>query len=1077
MKFITRKFITLSSALIFGGIAVVTFALFVKNKPLQEKISNFNVSSNVDYKSWAKDRVNAANQQGKKRITRHLAATSNNDQELAAVKLTIPNPKDPSNPKPAISISGVPIYRYGRSIFAIDDNEKKQKSNKFYDLGNRLGAAQMLARILQVAGYRPQKAAQNPGYTVSAKDAIDYVGKFLNENQPFYGPTLSFNPISILNELSDNDYFRNQSYYDDRAFNNDGAAVPEIGLVNLFGDTLDLFLRKNYSPNSLEKTLSEDTKWANALNNVIISDGHNPMNTNFLFNFSSETKVALTLLMQDFFAANNEQGQFAQSYIYQQLTKQENSNLVFEVLGDVKEIEKNYAKYMQKLAISMIQNLKFSLLKLSNVQITKLTLANNKYKGNNQVLYGPRLTNSSSTKGYKKNIYDAFKNEVLTNETAQKRIFGYLKDDTKTFLSNIELGALMEDEYSGFEQAKNEYKTVGQFVYHPTYTLRSCSEVIIGSNPLSFSLISFNLPFTPVLFNPKTGIYEQDGVITDKLSVVGSHTGPYTDHNQDDIVVVSKNSTGKADQIVFVNKWFKNSFSIKDDYYAADSNKIASQSSSNLQTSPSYQQKEFQSYLIKNKSQGMNIFTSQFYYVIRALAEQQINFYNDVNNQTKLMDKDHDPFEETTINKFRLDNLMQNVYTSFTNQSRAKVLYYLDKDDKEVLESEPQKIVFDNKNQTPKTSKIFDYAANSLANAYTFYSICLEIFKNVSDFASANPEYNKLGTKQGIMHWTSIDDFNEAFIFYMVQLGGSRRYVFKDSYLSQYNTQLSTVQVNRYAGADSLTLDGKRFAYQPKLDYLNDINGLFSYGRYEGVVNTIASLLNYPFGQQEFYNNYEDGQKTTKIAQQEVIDLSSSFFYHLSVIQKYHQINLFGENGQLTETGEKFIKVYEQEVLGSKYFLSQLLFNSGVDGFGNMFGYLKANEKIDSITNQLTHKTLESFTIQPDVKWSSQLGRLDNQTFNLNGNEKSINEQKSWVIPGFSFGIFKNTDFIANQNLTSTINPIKFNSKSLLDISLVNHFFALPNGTSKLFSPIEFQYNQAKKEIAILINKNWLIPN
>lgn len=236
MKFKQRKYMTIGLAIGFGFLVILSFGLFVKLKVPQEKIPDLNNKSLVDYKQWADKRIEASEN-----------STSNtaNSGDLQAVKLQVSSNKNGVTKKiDAASISGTPIYQYGRAIFSIDDSDLQKKISKqadLYDNSYQLSAANMIARILQVAGYRPPAQASNTSYTVTKQDALNYIGKFLNENQPFYGPTLSFNPISIVNDLSWDNYYRNMSYFDDNFSTPGYASSPMIAITNLFGDTLDFF--------------------------------------------------------------------------------------------------------------------------------------------------------------------------------------------------------------------------------------------------------------------------------------------------------------------------------------------------------------------------------------------------------------------------------------------------------------------------------------------------------------------------------------------------------------------------------------------------------------------------------------------------------------------------------------------------------------------------------------------------------------------------------------------------------------------------------------------------------------------
>lgn len=1064
LKFKTRKILFSAAAIAAGaGIVGAVFG-YIFTKPKATNDAMFYNPSSLNYQEWIDQRVQATK----------VDATTNRSQ-VAATKLTQLSAKrlqitDAHGEKvDAKSNLGHSIFGYGRAIFAIDDKQPTNpEKGSIYDKENLLSALPLVTRLLVLSGHG------KGDYKQTDQDALDYIGGFLHHNQPFYGASLGAIPVQIVT-TDDGSWYGLESAYDDKYFTQEYSPVPKVDIYNVMGSSIELFLRHHYSPNKIG-ILSWENKWANALVSIISSDPNNPFKSNFLY-INRPTVDAWMAIVNDLFGAfdysdrTNQTKQFVNSYFYQQLTAPadstkatDNDTPKYQVLGDsIGAIKKDFVKLVQRLAITGLQNLKFSLLKASHIQNVKYAVSNMETGGNNHLEYGVR-SEINFAFGFKKDLYERFKDEVFGNSSEiQKTVFGF-SATKKTAVQSMRLLDSMDEEYLTYNLTNSKFQQTPDNEFHAVFGARSSSGFTgFSQHPGSFFLASGNIPIIPVSFNFNTGVYDQTNVDTQNIGVVNQVAGQYATDNFKDA----------TDRSFRYNPWVEMPAYVstvnQDQNYVFDAN-LGSNNRAKIGDNGKSDGASQKGYVIKNNQPGMNLTFGQIYSIFNGLANQEIEFYTDANNVSKLNDPKHDPATESTLRRFRLDNVMQNIYQGFNRQSRARFIYFRGKPTNNPNAAPTRFSQAQSGNYTVSDFETVQYNINSLGTAYTYFQIALELFQGISEYAATVERYNP--NKYEKMHWTSIDDFNEAAIFYMINLGGARFYRFKNSYLRSQGANLYTGSINNGVfGANTFSVDGDSFAWEPLALENKNYNNFM---KYDGFLSSVATVLNFGFGDNEFVDL--SGANGAKISQQSVLDYSSYFFYYLSVLQRYLKLELFKEDKSLSEVAKRFIQVYEEEVLGAKYFVSQLFFNQKADEFATVYGYTDRTTTISGLTNDFTQQELKLAQFSPHVVWNSSLGGIDQVRYQVP--DSGMSNKLAWSLAGFNYGAFQNNQIKADGNLRDTINYLTFRGTLTPEVlENINHSNVNANSYSELFAPLKFGYDQTKQQIYLQLKKNYILAN
>lgn len=1059
MKFFTRKVLGISLAAIFGLSTLTGVGLYVAVKPPRQIAAAFNDVQRTAYDQWLKSRVDAG---------KNITQNPNSSLQLNATQLF-------KNKEASVSGQGKNIYQYGQAIFAIDKSaDIKTFPNNPADINNFLKSDLLIAQALKFSGY---DLNNNPN--PKSQDALNFIGSFLNQAQPFIPNVFGLNPIEIVDNGSR--IFDMDLGFDRNSFSQEYAAKPTVDVYVTLINSYQLWIEKIFNPLKFEsnKELTEREKFANIFNFAILATP-NSYSQYLPSSAQLNDKIAYNQWRQVFNDLFNNNGDFTNSKIYKYVIQPKETNKIndtdipkFSALGNtIGVVKKTFKKYIQEISIHFLENFKFSLLTALYRQITKYLLQNMDPNDKNYQRYGSikaQQTSGGNTYfGYKKSIYQKF-----------KTLFASFKDYSNITFDQLEKGnpltyAIYDNSVTNHYFTKINFKPSSDKEkqtlvlgdknrYYPIYGSRSTSEFSFTSNPLFFGLYATDLAFAPSTINYEKGTYDQTNVDTDH------YLRNTTSFNSEIVTSNANPNVSYAYNPLTDKSFWVNQSNYTGNVIGSESGKIEESvvgQTEKKSTSTDYKKKLTQK-TYSLKSPGLNVFVGQFLPIMEIFVRKELEYYKQ--HPDKYQEKSFDPKSDPKLSQIDLRNIMNLFYKDFINQSRGDVSYYYNKsDNKRVKTSEVNKTTFENnlKNDMYKVGANVRNSIISESNAFSFYSIARELYNNISDYASITPVYNTLNTNRGITHWKDLYHFYNALIFYMINLGGTRSYNFSNSYLRPAGLNVS--QVNSITSSYGLTNDGDSFDYEPQTKAYSF--RFLNVSSYDQMVPIIASLLN----NTNYNRNYYDFETKKLLSQEDVLSMNSIYLKLLSAFSSYG-VDLYNQtNGELSDFSKKFIDLFSQDVLGMKYFLANMQFNEKVDEYAMLNGYYYNNTSLNTINNTFTNKNISFQAFKPKINWANNVLGYDNKIYS----DPKINNLIAYTAVGLEFGLFNNVDFVTLQNSHDNYNYLdfKFSNSNEPNTNTVSPDGNI-NGYSASFSPIYYGYEAKLKRYFVNVKKNFILPN
>ncbi|WP_391591730.1 hypothetical protein MCAV_06990 [[Mycoplasma] cavipharyngis] len=1067
MKFKTRKILTIGGVLGLGFTTVGAVAGYINLKPIQKAAGTYAEKNAINYQALAQARIESA------------AAQKNTKNNSLKVEQVFQAKKNNQPAKPAKSVNGLDLWRYGKGVFAMHKSDDISKyPTDFTNKSSFLTTDLLIAQLMKFAGYQ-SKTKPNP----KSIDAFEFVGQFLNQVAPFIPNVLGLNPVEIVDTGVNRNISEMNIGFDTQVTFQEYGARPTVDVYGVLINTYNLYMLKNFRPLTFNDvdTLSEDNKFANAFAFAILA--RKGAYSEFLeTQLIGDTDYAgWKKSFSDIFF--NDGSDFSHSQILSYLVQPkdatkngDNDEPLFKSLGsNIKEVKELVRSKLQDLAISFLEDLKLALLIATYKQITKYLLQNMGWDDENYQRYGtPGITSTNAYIGLKKDVYDKFK-AALKKATEIKDGDKFVRDSDfydltfnqlekgNTSAYNFRSEDITNDYYQGIDATGKPKKGDPNF-YIPLYAARSTSYLSVN-NPSNFSLTTNSFPFSPSTIDPESGAFNQKNIDTKNLF---RNTQPYF------------NSLRTA---TFAFNYYQDkNFSISN-----ETNTKGFVTQSNNTQNSTTKQISAKSYLVNTP--GLNIFVQQFLPLMKIFVTKEINYLR--KNPTEIGDKTFNPRSVDNNDKFHLLNAVNLLYNQFINQSRGDVQYYLDSTGNRIAVNTASPINrndFITKNETillqiinEKNKDQYSLTPNvrqsiiSEANAYTFYQIAKELYDNIVDYASTIPKYNVHNVDPGNIHWDSIDQFNEAALFYFVNLGGTRNYSFSNQYLRSASASLNTSSINRTTGAYGYTDNGDEFNYEPKTQFSN-ISWFENIASYHRNIPTILALLNQQNINNEYYKiktiKSPNGEKFTDA---EVIDHKLAYLKFLSSFSS-NGLKLYDDNtGEITDVAKTIINLFDQEVLGTKYFFANMQFNEKVDEFLMLNGYFKKGYDISEMTNLFNQRKIDFVKLEPKITWAAKFGGFSQANYT----DPNLDKLVGFAAVGMNFGLFESVDFSAISNSNNTLNYLDI--KSNQPLTSANDLMINPNtnvnGYSNFFAPLRYGYDQTTKQFFVNVKKNWILPN